>query len=98
MKWSMIALLLVTGGCAAESRRGISDEQFITTMVELRRAARAAESDTARFVELRREVLERQGVSEAELRAYVESGSRDLLELAAVWDSIGARLAEQEAQ
>lgn len=92
MKWT-IAIALLLCACGAESRgRGLTEEQFIATMVELRRAAQEAGPDTVRFEALRQEVLARRGVSEAELRAFVESPERDLRELAEVWDSVGARL------
>lgn len=87
----MVAVLLLACG-AERSGPGLTDEEFIATMVELRRAAQAAGSDTARFEAVRREVLERRGVTEAELRAFVESPERDLRELAEVWDSVAARL------
>ncbi|HEX6307899.1 MAG TPA: hypothetical protein VFZ69_06915 [Longimicrobiales bacterium] len=96
MKWTLIALLLVA--CSAErSGPGLTEEQFIATMVDLRRAAQEAGPDTARFEALRQEVLERHGVSDVELRAFVASRERDLQELAEVWDSVGARLTPPEA-
>jgi hypothetical protein len=92
-------LVLVVVACAGDgSTVGLSDERFIETMVELRRAAITAGSDTAQFEQRRQAILNEQGVTEDELRTYVEANSRDLYHMAAVWDSISTRLSELEAR
>jgi hypothetical protein len=93
----VMGLLLgfVLAGCAVdENALGASDARFIETMVDLRRAALAAGTDTAQFERLREEVLAERGVTEADLRAYVDANGGDLYHMAAVWDSISARLAD----
>jgi hypothetical protein len=94
----MMALALVLSACGADDEAfGAEDEQFVETMVELRRAALTAGRDTARFEALRRTVLEEQGVTEEELRAYVAARGEDLNHMATVWDSVAARLSPQPA-
>jgi hypothetical protein len=89
----MMALALVMSACSADDGAfGAEDEQFVETMVELRQAALTAGTDTARFEALRRAVLQEQGVTEEELRAYVTSRAGDLNHMATVWDSVAARL------
>jgi hypothetical protein len=91
----MLVLGLALAACAAdEAAFGVSDARFIETMVELRRAAVTAGTDTAQFEQLRQAVLEDHGVTEADLRAYVEAKGGDLDHMAAVWDSVSARLSE----
>ena len=99
MRVLLVGLVLLLSGCAAEANTfGASDERFVETMVELRRAALTAGADTAEFMRLRDAVLEEQGVTEEELRAYVEARGGDLEHMAAVWDSVVARLSDQEPE
>jgi hypothetical protein len=91
----ILVLAIGIAGCGADdSTFGVTDERFVATMVELRQAAVTAGRDTARFEELRAQTLERQGVSEEDLRAYVETHSGDLRHMAAMWDSVASRLAD----
>lgn len=93
MKRIMLALALGMSACNADDEAfGAEDEQFVETMVELRRAAVTAGTDTARFEALRRSALEARGVTEEELRAYVRARAGDLDHMASVWDSVAARL------
>ena len=93
-----MALALVMSACSADDGAfGAEDEQFVATMVELRQAALTAGTDTARFEALRRTVLEEQGVTEEELRAYVTARAGDLNHMATVWDSVAARLTAEAA-
>jgi hypothetical protein len=86
---------MVIAGCATETGPfSASDEQFIETVVELRRAALEAGMDTAQYETLREAVLEERGVTEEDLRAYVARHSADLRHMATVWDTISARLSE----
>jgi hypothetical protein len=64
-------------------------------MVELRKAARGVQ-DTTAFAARRQAILADAGVTEAQLRAYLTTHIRDLEHLAAVWESINVRLAEEE--
>jgi hypothetical protein len=91
----VLVLGLAVAACSAdESAFGASDERFVRTMVALRHAALEAGADTTRFEQLRREVLEEHGMTEADLRAYVDANAGDLDHMAAVWDSVSARLSE----
>lgn len=93
MRLGVIMLLAAALGCAGDNgTTGITDTQFVDAMAALREAALVAGPDTARFMELRAEVLETQGVTEAELRAYVDARAHDLMHMAEMWDSVGARL------
>lgn len=97
MKRIILALALVMSACNAnDGAFGAEDEQFVETMVELRRAALTAGTDTARFEALRRAVLEEHGVTEEELRAYVAARTDDLDHMATVWDSVAARLSPEQ--
>jgi hypothetical protein len=95
MRFLLCAVSLVMAGCQVdENTFGADDQKFVDTMVDLRVAAMTAGSDTVQFEELRREVLQEQGVTEEDLRAYVDANSAKLGHMAAIWDSISARLAE----
>jgi len=99
MRGLLTVLALVMTGCAVEENTfGADDRRFVDTMVELRVAALTAGSDTAQFEELRQAVLEEHGVTETDLRAYVEAHSSDLDHMAAIWDSISTRLSEPTPQ
>lgn len=93
MRRGIFVVALALAGCGPDQAAlGAEDERFIAAMVELRRAGIEAGSDTAMFEELRGRILEEQGVTEEALRAYVDSRAGRLDHMAAIWDSIGARL------
>ena len=94
---SIFCILLGSlAGCEPETEpAGLPQSQFIAVMVELRKAARGVQ-DTAAFAARKEQVLMDAGVTEAELRAYLALHIRDLDHLAAVWESINVRLAEEE--
>jgi hypothetical protein len=95
MRALLPVLALILAGCEVdENTFGAEDLRFVDTMVELRVAALTAGTDTAQFEERREEVLRENGVTEEALRAYVEANSSNLDHMAAIWDSISARLAE----
>lgn len=99
MRALVVVLGFVVAACAGDgSTVGLSDERFIETMVELRRAAITVGPDTVQFEQRRQAILKEQGVTEDELRTYVEANSRDLYHMAAVWDSISTRLSESETR
>ena len=92
-----LGLVLLLGACAGEEGTlAATDEQFIETIVELRRAALEAGADTARFEDLRAAILEERGVTEDDLRAYVAGHADDLRHMATIWDTISARLSETD--
>jgi hypothetical protein len=91
---AVCALLL--GGCGpGDPGMGLQQARFIEVVVELRRAALAS-TDTAAFEIRKQQILAEAGVSEAELRAYVESHAGDFNHMAAVWDSINSRVSEAD--
>ena len=98
MRLLLLGLALLLSGCGEDSAFGASDERFVQTMVELRRAALEAGTDTAEFMRLRSAVLEDQGVTEEELRAYVRARGGDPDHMAEVWDSVVSRLTEPEPE
>jgi hypothetical protein len=99
MRVMLLTVLLAATACgASDTTFAAPDERFVATMVELRRAAMMAGTDTAAFEELRLEVLRERGVTEDELRAYVEANSADLDHMAMIWDSVAARLEEQPVE
>ena len=99
MRLMLLALVVVVTACDRDAMTyAPADEEFVTTMVELRRAALEAGTDTAHFADLRERVLQARGVTEDELRAYVSSRSADLDHMAMIWDSVAARLEEPSVQ
>jgi hypothetical protein len=88
--------LAALAGCERETEpAGLPHSRFIQVMVELRKAARGVQ-DSAAFEARKQQVLADAGVTEAQLRAYLAAHIRDLDHLAAVWESINVRLAEEE--
>lgn len=71
---------------------GINRSEFVDVIVELRRAARST-PEPASFEARRQQILHDAGVTDAQLRAYVQAHSRDFEHMAAVWESINVRLA-----
>lgn len=94
---ALLCILLATiAGCERESEpAGLPQSRFIEVMVELRRAARGVQ-DTTAFAARKQQILTDAGVTEEQLRAYLATHMRDLDHLAAVWESINVRLAEEE--
>jgi hypothetical protein len=86
---AMIALLADCDGGA--ERGGIERAEFVATFVDLREATVRGTLDSAS----RDSILAAHGVTEAELRAYVEARSDDPDALAETWrevlDSVAAR-------
>jgi hypothetical protein len=93
----LLLLLALLSACArTDTPGGISDEQFVTTLVELRRAATGAARDPVSFAAARQRILTEQNVTEEQLRAYIQSHSRDLTHLAAVWESVNERASAED--
>jgi hypothetical protein len=87
-----LALLLAT--CAREPATGLTDQQFIDVVVELRRAAAEHTEEPAAYEARRDEILEERGLDDAALRRYVEVRGRDLQRMAEIWSAINERLTE----
>jgi hypothetical protein len=89
----LLLVLLATLGCRREDvTTGIADEHFIEVVVQLRRAAAETRGTDAAFAARRDAILREAGITEDQLRAYVEAHGRDIDHMAEVWDSINARL------
>ena len=87
--------MLLLAACSGD-RSGatdVSDDRFIDTLVELRRAA---VEDPGGFAAAKEQILAENGVTEESLRAYISAHIDDLGRLAAVWDTVNARLAPAE--
>jgi hypothetical protein len=95
-------LALACAGAAACDRSasrpdgGITDEQFVDAVVELRRAGAEVKS-AAEFAPRKAEILRRHRVTEKELQDFARTRSRDLDAMSVVWDSVEARLARAAA-
>jgi hypothetical protein len=96
MRYSALTALsvLLLAGCAGRHPEGLSDETFIDTLVELRRAA----VDQGTFTAARPRVLAEHNVTEAQLHAYIQSHVADLPHLASVWESINEKLSVPPAR
>jgi hypothetical protein len=91
--------LLLAGGCRSDAgATGISDERFIDVVVQLRRAAHETRDEPAAYAARRDAILREAGVTEEQLRAYVDVRGRDIDHMAQIWDSINTRLATPETQ
>jgi hypothetical protein len=66
-------------------------ETFVHVMAELRDASRST-SDAALFDARRREILEQAGVTDSMLLSFVRTFAADAEYMAAVWDSVDARV------
>lgn len=66
-------------------------DTFVTTMVELRRAA--ATADSLAFAAARDSILDEHGVGEAELERFVDRASDDPERMAELWQRIQEVLA-----
>lgn len=95
----MVLLAVAVQGCgrgeATGAETGLTADEFVEVIVELREAERAVmQEDSAQelFVRRKAEILERHGTSEEEIRAFVATASQDLPKLEAVWEEISSRL------
>lgn len=91
--------VLTFGACTGDGAgTGLAHDRFVDVIVSLRQAANQTYGDPAAFAAQRDRILADAGVTEQELRVYVETHARDLEHMAAVWDSVNARLADPEVQ
>lgn len=89
---ALLALIAVAYGCDdGAGQGGIGRSEFVRAFVDLREATVRGTLDSVRLDS----ILTEHGVTEAELRAYVEAHSADPDALAATWrevlDSVAAR-------
>jgi hypothetical protein len=88
--------LSVPAGCGrGDATTAIERDRFVETIVELRHAAMETRGDTAAYEVRKQQILQEQGVTEAELRDYVERRGRDVEHMAEVWNEINTRLGER---
>jgi hypothetical protein len=93
----MVVVLAFAGCGGGDAGTGITDERFVEVVVQLRRAAQQSHLDPEAFAARREQILQEAGVTEEELRAYIDAHGRDLDHMAAIWDTINARLAGSES-
>lgn len=94
-----LILSAILSGCGGDpsgsSDAPLTPAEFVEIVVEIREAERevAAEDSAAElFDDRRREILDRHGTTEAELRAFLSANAENLALLEEVWDTIHARL------
>lgn len=88
-----LLLLLAVAACGdSPATTEVSDERFIEVVVQLRRAAMETMGSPDGFEARRDAVLRDAGVTEEQLRAYVETRGRDLDRMAEIWETINTRL------
>lgn len=99
IRLAAVLLAVAVQGCgrgeATGAGTGLTSEEFVEVIVELREAERAVmQEDSAQEIFARRkaEILERHATSEEEIRAFVATASQDLPKLEAVWEEISSRL------
>jgi hypothetical protein len=93
----ILSATLLSCGAGAETT-GMTSDSFIEVMVELRRTANQAAGDTIAFVARREQILLEAGITEEQLREYVEAHGRDVEHMARIWEAINTRLADLEEQ
>ena len=90
----MLLLVAVWLACArTEDPPGIDRDTFVAAYVDLRRATVAGRLDAA----VRDSILRAHDVSEADLRAYIESRADDPAALSATWTEIRDSLAATDS-
>lgn len=91
----VLAMLAFVFACGSGGdATGLSDERFIEVVVELRRAAAQTRADPDAFTMRRDSILEAAGVTEAQVRGYVDAHAEDLRHMATIWATINERLGE----
>jgi len=87
----LTALLVACGGEPAMPTSSIDREQFISVYVELG-LAQDRSADAGAFQTQKQAVLSRHGVSEAQLKEFVDVHGQRLDFMAEVWDSVRQRM------
>jgi hypothetical protein len=94
-------ILLLAAALAAGERTteptGLETDRFIDAVVMLRRAAIDLRHDPAAYEVHKEQLLRDAGLTEDELRRYVERHGTDLDHMADVWRAINARMSQNEA-
>lgn len=95
----LVGLAPLLAGCAEggtdPAEDGLTTSEFVEIVTALREAEREVsieDSAGTLFAERKAEILERRGVTEAELRAFVVALGQDPVGLEQVWDTIAERL------
>src|SRR5687768_9638624 len=89
---SLIAVLLpACDRTATTPDSGLSRDQFIEVFIALRNAKKDARTPAA-FEEQKRQILARAKITEADFKSFGQAHAEDLSFMAAVWDTIQARL------
>lgn len=94
----MLTLAAAVAGCggpSASAESPLTPAEFVEIVVEIREAERdvAAEDSAAQLFDDRmREILDRHGRTQAELRSFLTANAGNLALLEQVWDTINARL------
>jgi hypothetical protein len=92
----LVAVALTACGRTAEPT-GLDTDRFIDAVVMLRRAAIDLRHDPAAYEAQKEQLLRDAGVTEDELRRYVERHGTDLDHMADVWRTINTRMSQSEA-
>jgi hypothetical protein len=90
----MLAAALLAACGAGSGAPGLTDERFVTVVVELRRAAAETRGNPGAYPARRDSILQAAGVTEDQLRAYVDAHGGDLRHMAEIWADVNRRLAE----
>jgi hypothetical protein len=90
---ALCAVLLLS--CRSDRATTLDRDEFVTTVVELRRAAMELRGDPGAYEVRREQLLQARGVTEDELRQYVEVHAGDVQHMAEVWNEINSELSER---
>lgn len=86
---------VLTACAGADQATAIDRDRFVTTVVELRQAAVQTRGDPDSYDAMRAQILQANGVTEDELRQYVEMHGENVEHMAEVWNDINSRLTER---
>ena len=88
-------LILFLAACRGAEPTSIERDVFVATVVELRQAAMETRNEPGLWEARKAQVLQRHGVTESDLQAYVEVRGTDVEHMAEVWNAINSELAER---
>ena len=89
---TIAAVLLLACSDGSGPDTPIPAETFVAVVSELREAAARHGGDAAAFEQEKVAILERAGVTDSTLYAFVRAHRNDLGNLTAAWDSVNQRL------